>query len=110
MIGDCRFDDDSKSGWNEIAWLYNAQSFVGNRNNFPVDVLFSVLVMAAPVLVTFSRSGDSPVGNLALSGAVSSLLTATTKFGRGITNLKTKSAVPYAGRTDILFRINKIAR
>jgi len=92
-IGESGFDDDSKSGRNQ-SLSSQAQSFVWNWNNFPVNILFSVIETAAPVLMTLSRSIDVPVSNLTLSGAVGPLFTATTQFGRGITNLKAKGAVP----------------
>ena len=91
-IGENRFDDDPKSGRNQ-SLSSHAQSFVWNWNNFPVSVLFSVLETAAPILVALSRSGDFPVRNLALSGAVGPLLAAAKEFGGGITNLKAKGTI-----------------
>jgi len=92
MIGDNGFDDDPKYGWNQYFCSYS-QSFVENWNNFPVSALFSVLETAAAVLVALSRSGDFPVRNLALFGAVGPLLAAAKEFGGGITNLKTKGTI-----------------
>ncbi len=100
-IGENGFDDDPKSGRNK-SLSNHAQSFIGNWNNFPVNVLFTVLVTAAPVLVTLSGSSDFPVGNLTLSAAVSSLLTSATKFGGGITYFKAKGTMPFLCRTNIL--------
>ena len=76
-IGENGFDYDPRSDRNQ-SLCSHAQSFVGDRNNFPVNVLFSVLVAAAPVLMALSRSSDFPVGNLALSGAVGPLFAAAT--------------------------------
>jgi len=103
MIGDSVLDDDPKSGRNQ-SLSSHAQSFVENWNNFPVNVLFSVLETAAPVLVTLTRSIDFPVGNLTISGAVGPLLAATAQFGTGITNLEAKGTMPYVGRTNTLLK------
>ena len=86
------FDDDSESSRNESFGNYS-QAFVGNRNNFPVDVLFSMFITTAPVFVTLSSASGFPISNLALLRAVSSFLASTTNFGRDITNFKAKSAV-----------------
>jgi len=101
MIGDNGLDDDPKSGRNQ-SLSSHAQSFVENWNNFPVNVLFSVLETAAPVLVTLSRSSDVPVGSLALYGAVGPFVAGVTKFGWDTTNLKAKGAVPSVGRPNTL--------
>ena len=80
-IRKCWFDDDAVTGWKKF-FSNNAETFVGNRDDFPVDIFFSMIVNAAPVFMTLSRASDFPVCNLAFLGAVGPLLAASTKFDR----------------------------
>ena len=50
-----RFDNDFQSSGNQLLGS-DAESFVYDGDDFPVDVLFSVLVTTAPVDVTLSVS------------------------------------------------------
>ena len=59
-IGKDRLDDDAVASWKEFL-CDNAETFVGNRDDFPVDVFFTVVVDAAPVFVTLSGTRVFPV-------------------------------------------------
>ena len=52
-IGEDGFDDDSESGWKEFFGA-DAQAFVGNWDDFPIDVLLTILESPAPVHVALS--------------------------------------------------------
>ena len=80
------------SSWNK-SFSSNSQSFFGNWDNLPVDVLFSVVVTAAPVFVTLTVPSYFPVGNLTLFGAVCSLLTTAACFNGWFTDLKASGAM-----------------
>ena len=73
-IGEDGLDNNSVAFWKQF-FGPDAQSFVGNRDDFPVDVLFSILVATAPVDVALSFSLPRPVRRLAFFRAVGSLLT-----------------------------------
>ena len=93
-IRKCWFDDDAVTGWKQF-FNDNAETFVGNRDDFPVYVFFSVNVNAAPVFVTLPRARDFPIGNLAFFRAVSPLLAAAAKFHRKCCdNLEAEGTVP----------------
>ena len=71
------FDDDFEASRNQFLGS-DAESFVWNGYDFPVDVLFATFVTTAPVDMTLAVSFDGPVGSLTLFGAVSPLLATTT--------------------------------
>jgi len=76
-IGVDRLNDDSVTDW-KVSLGYDSETFVLNRKNFPINVLFAVLVTAAPVFVTLSGASDRPVSSLTFFGAVSPPLAAAT--------------------------------
>ena len=93
--------------WRKENWFYDdlhscrnhflgpdSKSFVYNRDDLPVDVLFSTFVTTAPVDVTLAVSFARPVGSLTLFGAVSPLLATATQFGGKSTQLEAVGAVP----------------
>ena len=69
--------DDSVTGRKE-SFCYDSETFVFNRKNLPIDILFTVLVTAAPVFMTLSGASDRPVSCLAFFRAVSPPLAAAT--------------------------------
>ena len=92
-IRKCWFDDDAVTGWKKF-FSNNAETFVGNRDDFPVDIFFSMIVNAAPVFMTLSGTRDFPVGNLAFLRAVGPFLAAATKFdGKCCNDLEAEGAV-----------------
>ncbi len=72
----------------------DSKTFIGNRNDLPVNVLFAVLVKAAPVLVALFGAIDGPVSCLAFFRAVSPLPTLATLFGRERTDIEAEGTVP----------------
>jgi len=59
-IGENGFDNDSGTSWKESLSNYS-KAFIGNWNDFPVDVFFSVFVETAPVFVPLTDALDGPV-------------------------------------------------
>jgi len=57
------FDDDLQSSRNQFLGT-DSKSFVYNRDDLPVDVLFSTFMSAAPVDVTLPVSFARPVFSL----------------------------------------------
>jgi len=102
--GENWFDDDFQSSGNQFLGS-DSESFVGNGDDFPIDVFFSTLVTTAPVDVTLSVSFAGPVLDLTLFGAVSSLLAATAQFGGKSTKIETVGAVP----DDTISLLTKLA-
>ena len=76
-IGVDWFYDDSVTG-RKRSFCYDSEAFVFNRKNLPIDILFTVLVTAAPVFMTLSGASDRPVSCLTFFRAVSPLLAAAT--------------------------------
>ncbi len=72
-----RFDNNFETSRNQFLGS-DAESFVGNGDDLPVDVLFSTFVTTAPVDVTLSVSLDRPVLDLTVFRAVSPLFATTT--------------------------------
>jgi len=73
------------------------ESFVENGDDLPVDVLFSIFVTTAPVLVTLPVSFDGPVLGLTFFGAVGPLLATAAQFSGQSAKLKAVGAVPDDG-------------
>jgi len=69
-----RLDHDSKANWKK-SLSFHSKPFVWNWDNLPVNVLFTIFILAAPVLVTLPSTNDRPVLQLTFSGAVCPLLT-----------------------------------
>jgi len=67
-----------------------------------------VLVATTPVFMTLSSTIDGPVSCLALLGAVSPLLTATTYFDWWFANLEAGCTVPNLAGFFGLIRINQL--
>ena len=87
------FDNDFQSSRQQFLGS-DAESFVWNGDDLPVDVLFSTLVTTAPVDVALAVSLDGPVGSLTLFRAVGPLLATTTQFCGQSTNIEAVGAVP----------------
>ena len=66
-------------------------SFVGNRDNFPVNVLFSILKFVAPVLVALA---GGPVCHLTDFHAVGPPLVPATLLDQKLTDLEAVSTMP----------------
>ena len=64
-IGEDGFDDDPESGWKKFFGA-DAQTFVGNGDDFPINVFFTVIVDSAPVGMSLSGTRAGPVRFLAL--------------------------------------------
>ena len=79
-IGKNRLHDDSES-CRKKPFGYNSQSFIWYWNNFPVDILFSVIVTSAPELVTLPGPFHGPILELTVLGAVGPLPTSAAEFG-----------------------------
>jgi len=75
------FDDNFHASRKQFSGS-NSESFVWNRDDLPVSVFFSTLVMTAPVDMSLSVSYVGPVGNLTFSGAVRPLLATSTQVKR----------------------------
>ena len=91
-ISEDRFHNDSGSSWKE-SFGYNSKSLVGNWDNFPVNVLFSILKFAAPVLVALA---GGPVCYLAGFRAVGPPLAPGTFLDRGLTDIEAVSTMSSA--------------
>jgi len=85
-----RFNNDSESSWKEFFSYNSKPPFVGNWDNFPVNVLFSILKFAAPVLVALS---GGPVCYLAGSRAVGPPRAPATLLDRKLTDLEAVSTM-----------------
>jgi len=82
-------NNDSKSSWKE-SFGYDSKSFVGNWDNFPINVLFSILKFAAPVLMALA---SGPVCYLTSFGAVGSPLAPGTFLDRKLTDIEAVSTM-----------------
>lgn len=58
--GERWFNDDAVTSWKQFL-SDDAETFIGNRNDGPIDILFAVVVNATPVFMTLPGTRVFPV-------------------------------------------------
>lgn len=94
-IGENWFHNDFVASWKEL-FGYDAKAFVLDRDNFPVNIFFTMSMKIAPVLVSLARPRDGPVLSLAGLRAVGPLIAASA-LEESSTDFEAEGAVPGAG-------------
>ena len=75
-IGENRFHNGFVASWKEL-FGYDSKALVLDRDNFPVNIFFTMFMEVAPVLVSLARPRDGPVLSLAGFRAVGPLIAAS---------------------------------